>query len=64
MNSMFRKRDKFSKKGSAVAVLVGTHSEKGDEQVIEVLFDTDKMKEEECFKWWEENESRFSSPKK
>mmetsp|Transcript_8205 Transcript_8205/g.16564 ORF Transcript_8205/g.16564 Transcript_8205/m.16564 type:complete len:609 (-) Transcript_8205:34-1860(-) len=64
MSTMYRKRDKFSKKGSAVAVLVGTHVDKNDEQVIEVLFDTDKMNEEECFKWWEENESRFASPKK
>ncbi|GMH50298.1 hypothetical protein TrRE_jg8934 [Triparma retinervis] len=64
MNTMFRKRDKFSKKGSAVAVLVGTHAEKNDEQVIEVLFDTDKMGEEECWSWWRENEGRFASPKR
>jgi hypothetical protein len=64
MNTMFRKRDKFSKKGSAVAILVGTRAEKNDEQVIEVLFDTDKMEEEECWAWWTENESRFASPKK
>ncbi|GMH88650.1 hypothetical protein TrVE_jg3275 [Triparma verrucosa] len=64
MNSMYRKRDKYSKRGSAVALLVGTEEKGYEEKVIEVLFDTEKLGEEEAFEWWKENEGRFKSPKK
>jgi len=65
MSTMYRKRDKYSKRGSAVALLVGTEERGGgDEKVIEVLFDTDKLGEKEAKEWWKENESRFASPKK
>ena len=59
MSTMYRKRDKYSKRGSAVALLVGTEERGGgDEKVIEVLFDTDKLGEKEAKEWWKENESR------
>ncbi|GMH78269.1 hypothetical protein TL16_g07733 [Triparma laevis f. inornata] len=64
MSSMYRKRDKYSKQGSAVALLVGTEEMGFEEKVIEVLFDTEKLGEKEAYEWWQENESRFKSPQK
>lgn len=64
MSSMYRKRDKYSKQGSAVALLVGTEEKGFEEKVIEVLFDTEKLGEKEAYEWWQENESRFKSPQK
>jgi hypothetical protein len=65
MSTMYRKRDKYSKQGSAVALLVGREERGlGEEQVIEVLFDREKMGgEEACSDRWIQNEGRFSSPR-
>ena len=60
--SMYRKRDKYSKHGSAVALLVGREEQCKDERVIEVLFDTEQIKEKEAWSWWKENKERFMSP--
>ncbi len=64
MSTMYRKRDRNSRKGSAVALLVGREeSWPNAEKVIEVLFDKDKMSERECMEWWKENQGRFASPR-
>jgi hypothetical protein len=66
LSTMYRKRDKYSKKGSAVALLVGKDNNGlGEEKVIEILFDRSSMGgEEQCAAWWKENEMRFSTPRR
>jgi len=59
MTTMFRKRDKMSGKGSAVALLVGrTEEAPHEEKCIDVIFDNTKMTEEEAWGWYRENETR------
>mmetsp|Transcript_58130 Transcript_58130/g.69342 ORF Transcript_58130/g.69342 Transcript_58130/m.69342 type:complete len:315 (-) Transcript_58130:161-1105(-) len=62
--SLYRKRDLRSGLGTAVALLVGRDtSPPHDEKVIEVVFDTDKISEDQAREWWVDNEHRFSSPR-
>ena len=65
MASMYRKRDKHSKMGASVALLVGREENgAGDEKAIEVLFDLGTMTEEAAKKWWDTNQERFLTPRK
>jgi hypothetical protein len=64
MNTMYRKRDRHSRLGSAVAVLVGKHEKTNDEKTLEVIFDMDAISEQKAKEWWEEHRDRFESPRK
>lgn len=60
ISTMYRKRDRNSNLGSAVAVLVGRLEKPPyEEKAIEIVFDTDKISEEEASEWWETNKYRF-----
>ena len=62
---MYQKRDRESGLGSTVAVLVGTmDAPPYQEKVIELIFDTDSITEEDATSWYESNKYRFSTPKK
>lgn len=61
MWSMYRRKDK-SRNLSGVSLLVGRlENPPYDEQVIQMIFDTDHWTEEEAFAWWGENEYRYTS---
>ena len=65
MNSMYRKRDKKSGLGSAVALLVGKEEKwPNEEKTLEVIFDMDNVSEQKAKEWWSAHSDRFLSPRK
>lgn len=61
MWSMYRRKDK-SRNLSGVSLLVGRLEKPPyDEQVIQMIFDTDHWTEEQAFGWWGDNEYRYTS---
>ncbi|RLN10506.1 hypothetical protein BBJ28_00016030 [Nothophytophthora sp. Chile5] len=58
LSTMYRKTDRRAGR-EGVALHVGRHEDTLEEQVIAVLFDKEKMSEEDAERWWTQHEHRF-----
>lgn len=59
LSSMYRKTDRRAGR-DGVALHVGRREDTLEEQVIAVLFDREKVTEEEAERWWENHQHRFA----
>ena len=61
ISSLYQKRDRLSGLGSSVALLVGREENAPhEEKVIEIIFDTEVMTEEDAAAWYDSNKDRFT----
>ncbi|RLN98122.1 hypothetical protein BBJ28_00020847 [Nothophytophthora sp. Chile5] len=58
LSTMYRKTDRRAGR-EGVALHVGRHEDTLEEQVIAVLFDKEKVSEEDAERWWKQHEHRF-----
>ncbi|OQS04203.1 sporangia induced hypothetical protein [Thraustotheca clavata] len=58
LNSMYRKTDKAARR-EGIALQMGRREDNHEEQVVAVIFDKEKMTENEAQTWWNEHKSRF-----
>ena len=64
-SSMYKKRDKKSGFGRAIAILTGRYeAPPHEEKPAEIIFDLDAITEDQAREWWSKNRPRFESPKK
>ncbi|KAK1931223.1 hypothetical protein P3T76_013412 [Phytophthora citrophthora] len=59
LSTMYRKTDRRAGR-DGVALHVGRREDTHEEQVIAVLFDREKVTEEEAERWWENHQHRFA----
>lgn len=65
ISTIYQKRDRQSGHGSAIALSVGRDElPPYEERVIEIIFDTEKISEEDAASWYELNKDRFASPRR
>ncbi|RHY64973.1 hypothetical protein DYB30_003129 [Aphanomyces astaci] len=58
LNSMYRKTDKAAGR-EGVALQMGRREDNHEEQVVAVIFDKDKISEDDAQKWWLDHKARF-----